>query len=98
MKSAPNPMGIFIEDMELTTSTITSEMVLCVLSVVAQGECEQKSAVITWSIVERFKKSILIVLTHNLLGYSKHRFESIILESNEVTIVKFIFSSFIKGI
>lgn len=98
LKALSNPVGIFIEDMGLNTLDTTSEMILGMLSVVAQGESEQKSAAITWSIIERFKKGIPIVPTHNLLGYSKDRFGSIIIEENEATIVRFIFESFIKGI
>lgn len=98
LKTLSNPVGIFIEDLGLNTLDTTSEMILGMLSVVAQGESEQKSAAITWSIIERFKKGIPIVPTHNLLGYTKDRFGSIIIEKNEATIVKFIFSSFIKGI
>ena len=97
LKSLPYPVGIFIEDMGLNTLDTTSEMILGMLSVVAQGESEQKSAAITWSIIERFKKGIPIVPTHNLLGYTKDRFGSIIIEENEATIVRFIFESFIKG-
>lgn len=67
------------------------------MRVIAQGESEQKSAAITWSIIERFKKGLPIIPTHNLLGYTKDRFGNIIIAKAEEEIVKFIFSSFIEG-
>lgn len=98
LKSLPKPVGIFIEDMGLNTLDTTSEMILGMLSVIAQGESEQKSAAITWSIIERFKKGIPIIPTHNLLGYSKDRFGTIVIEKNEASVVRFIFESFINGV
>ena len=43
-----------------------SEFILGVMSIVAQGENEQKSASITWSVIEGFKRGNLIIPTHNL--------------------------------
>lgn len=40
MKTLPNPVGILIEDMGLNTLDTTSEMILGMLNVVAQGESE----------------------------------------------------------
>lgn len=98
LKALPNPVGILIEDMGLNTLDTTSEMILGMLSVVAQGESEQKSAAINWSIIERFKKGIPVIPTHNLLGYSKDKFGCIVIEDNEANVVKFIFKSFIEGV
>ena len=98
LKALPNPVGILIEDMGLNTLDTTSEMILGMLSVVAQGESEQRSAAINWSIIERFKKGIPVIPTHNLLGYSKDKFGYIVIEDNEANVVKFIFKSFIDGV
>lgn len=49
LKALPNPVGIYIEDINLNTLDTNSEFILGVMSIVAQRESEQKSASITWS-------------------------------------------------
>lgn len=63
LKALPNPVGVFIEDLNINTLDTTSETLLLMLSVVAQAESEQKSEAITWSIIERFKKGLPIIPT-----------------------------------
>lgn len=74
LKALPRPVGILIEDINLNTLDTKGELVLGVMSIIAQGESEQKSASITWSIIERFKCGIPIIPTHNLLGYTKDKY------------------------
>ncbi|MBO0487175.1 recombinase family protein [Vagococcus fluvialis] len=97
LKALPNPVGVLIEDLNLNTLDSTSETLLLVISAVAQSESEQKSESITWSIIERFKKGLAIIPTHNLLGYTKDRFGLIIIQEDEAEIVKFIYNSFLNG-
>ncbi|RJU03499.1 recombinase family protein, partial [Klebsiella pneumoniae] len=47
LKALPHPVGILIEDINLNTLDTKGELVLGVMSIVAQGESEQKSASIT---------------------------------------------------
>lgn len=75
LKALPNPVGVFIEDLNINTLDTTSETLLLMLSVVAQAESEQKSEAITWSIIERFKKGLPIIPTHNFLGFTKDKLE-----------------------
>ncbi|CAD5902533.1 recombinase family protein [Carnobacterium maltaromaticum] len=97
LKALSNPVGILIENLNINTLDTNSELILGIVSIIAQGESEQKSEAITWSIIERFKKGIPIIPTHNLLGYSKDKFGSIIIVDDEASIVKYIFNSFING-
>lgn len=97
LKALSNPVGILIENLNINTLDTNSELILGIVSILAQGESEQKSEAITWSIIERFKKGIPIIPTHNLLGYSKDKFGSIIIVDDEASIVKYIFNSFING-
>ena len=59
-----------------------------VMSIVAQGESEQKSASITWSIIERFKRGVPIIPTHNLLGYTKDKYGQIVIDESEAKVVR----------
>ena len=67
------------------------------MSIVAQGESEQKSVSITWSVIEGFKRGIPIIPTHNLLGYKKDQYGRIVIDESEAKIVRFLYDSFIDG-
>ncbi|XCY70254.1 recombinase family protein [Streptococcus iniae] len=97
LKSLPSPVGIYIEDINLNTLDTNSEFILGIMAIVVQGESEQKSASITWSIIERFKRGIPIIPTHNLLGYTKDQYSRIIIDDSEAKIVRFIYDSYIDG-
>lgn len=97
LKSLPQPVGIYIEDINLNTLDTKSEFILGILAIVAQGESEQKSASITWSIIERFKKGLPIIPTHNFLGYTKDEFGRVEIDKSESKVVKFIYDSYING-
>ncbi|HGF7553591.1 recombinase family protein [Enterococcus faecium] len=98
LKALPNPVGVFIEDLNINTLDTTSETSLLMLSVVAQAESEQKSEAIKWSIIERFKKGMPIIPTHNFLGFTKDRFGRIVIEESEAEIVRFIYKNFLEGV
>lgn len=98
LKALSNPVGVFIEDLNINTLDTTSETSLLMLSVVAQAESEQKSEAITWSIIERFKKGLPIIPTHNFLGFTKDRFGKIVIEESEAEIVRFIYKNFLEGV
>lgn len=97
LKALEPPVGILIEDVNINTLDNRSELFLGFLSLIAQGESEQKSASITWSIIERFKKGLPIIPTHNLLGYGNDRYGKIAILENEAEIVRLIYNSFIEG-
>lgn len=98
LKALSSPVGVFIEDLNINTLDTTSETSLLMLSVVAQAESEQKSEAITWSIIERFKKGLPIIPTHNFLGFTKDKFGKVVIEESEAEIVRFIYKNFIDGI
>lgn len=97
LKALPHPVGILIEDINLNTLDTKGELVLGVMSIVAQGESEQKSASITWSIIERFKHGIPIIPTHNLLGYIKDKYDQIVIDDSEAKVARYIYDSYMNG-
>lgn len=98
LKTLTNPVGIFIEDLNLNTLDSTGETILVMFNTVAQSESEQKSEAIKWSIIERFKKGLPIIPTHNLLGFTKDRFGRIKIDSDEAEVVRLIYHNFLNGV
>ena len=98
LKGLNPPVGVCFETENLNTIETNSELILGVISLVAQGESEQKSAAITWSFIERCKKGIAVFSTYNLLGYDKDRFGKIIIADDEAEVVRYIYSLYLDGL
>ena len=97
LKMLSPPVGVLFETESLNTLESKNEFTLGVMSLVAQGESEQKSAAITWSIIERFKKGIPIISTHNLLGFDKDPFGQVVIVEEEANIIRYIYDSYMDG-
>lgn len=97
LKSLDPPVGVYFEAENLNTLESKNEFTLGVMSLVAQGESEQKSAAIIWSVIERFKKGIPILSTHNLLGYDKDRFGKMIIVDEEAAVIRYIYACYMAG-
>lgn len=97
LKTLHPPIGVLFESENLNTIESKNEFTLGVMSLVAQGESEQKSAAITWSIIERFKKGIPIISTHNLLGFDKNHLGQIVIVEEEANIIRYIYESYMDG-
>ncbi len=98
LKALNPPVGVFFETEGLNTTESKNEFTLGILSLVAQGESEQKSASIRWSIIQRFKKGIPIIPTHCLLGYDKDRFGNLFIVQEEAEVVKYIYACYLDGL
>lgn len=97
LKALDPPVGVFFENEGLNTAESKNEFTLGVMSLVAQGESEAKSAAITWSIMQRFEKGIPIIPTHNLLGFDKDPYGKVIIVEEEAFIIRFIYESYVNG-
>lgn len=97
LKALNPPVGVYFEDVSLNTVEAKNEFTLGVMSLVAQGESEAKSAAITWSVIERFKNGIPIVSTTYLLGYDKDNFGKLVIVEEEAEVVRYIFNSYLDG-
>lgn len=98
LKALNPPVGIIFEDINLNTNEAKNEFTLGVMSLVAQGESEQKSAAIKWSIVERFKNGVPIIPTNNLLGYDKNHLGQIVIVAEEAEVIKYIYNSYLADL
>ena len=98
LKSLNPPVGILFEMEGFNTADTKNEFMLGVLSLVAQGESESKSAAILWSIIQRFKKGMPIFSTHNLLGYDKNLYGEVVVAEDEAEVVKYIYSCYMDDL
>lgn len=97
LKSLNPPVGVYFEAENLNTIESKNEFTLGVMSLVAQGESEQKSASIIWSVIERFKRGIPIIFTYNLLGYDKDRYGKMIIDEEEAEVIRYIYGCYEDG-
>lgn len=98
LKTLNPPVGVYFETEGFNTAESKNEFTLGIMSLVAQGESEQKSANIRWSIIQRFKKGIPIIPTHFLLGYDKDRFGNLFIVPQEAEVIKYIFNCYLDGL
>ena len=98
LKALSPPVGVYFEDVSLNTVEAKNEFTLGVMSLVAQGESEAKSAAITWSIIERFKNGIPIISTTYLLGYDKDSYGKLVIVEEEAEVIRYIYSSYLSGL
>lgn len=97
LKHMTPPIGIFFETEKLNTLDATSEMVLTILSIVAQEESEQKSNSLKWSYRRRFKKGIPVNNMWAVMGYDTDENGNIFIVEKEAEIVRFMYQSYIEG-
>ncbi|MBV4420183.1 recombinase family protein [Clostridium tyrobutyricum] len=97
LKALNPPVGVYFEAENLNTIESKNEFTLGVMSLVAQGESEQKSASIIWSVIERFKRGIPIISTHNLLGYDKDRYGKMVIDEEEAEVIRYIYGCYKDG-
>ena len=88
------PVGVYFETEKLNTLDRSSDMVITVLSLVAQSESEQKSNSLKWSFKRRMEKGIGIYPNWALLGYKGHEWE---IDEDEADIVRTIYSLYLEG-
>lgn len=88
------PVGVYFETEKLNTLDRSSDMVITVLSLVAQSESEQKSNSLKWSFKRRRAQGLGIYPNWALLGYKGHDWE---IDEDEADIVRTIYSLYLEG-
>jgi DNA invertase Pin-like site-specific DNA recombinase len=88
------PVGVYFEAEKLNTLDRSSDMVITVLSLVAQSESEQKSNSLKWSFKRRRAQGLGIYPNWSLLGYKDHDWE---IDEDEADVVRTIYSLYLEG-
>ena len=89
-------IAVFFEKENINTLSENSEQLLSILSSLAQGEAESTSTNNKWSIIKRFKKGTYIIGTP-ALGYTNNEEGELVIEEQEVEIVRYIFKQYLNG-
>ena len=88
------PVGVFFETEHLNTLDRSSDMVVTVLSLVAQSESEQKSYSLKWSFKRRRAQGLGIYPNWALLGYKGHEWEIV---EEEADVIRTIYNLYLSG-
>lgn len=88
------PVGVYFETEHLNTLDKSSDMVITVLSLVAQSESEQKSNSLKWSFKRRRAQGLGVYPNWALLGYKGHDWE---IDEDEADVVRTIYNLYLEG-
>ena len=91
------PVGVYFETEKLNTLDKSSDMVITVLSLVAQSESEQKSNSLKWSFRRRRAQGLGIYPNWALLGYGMDADQNWVIIEEEADVVRTIYTLYIEG-
>ncbi len=98
LSSLPNPVAVEFETEGIMYSGDgQNNLLIAILSALAEMESQQKSEAIKAGIRWRMAEGIYKFSVHNTLGYYRDHFGRIVIEPFEAEIVKFIYDSFLEG-
>ena len=97
LRQLPNPVGIYFEKENINTLDAGSELLLTILSALAQEESRSISTNIKWALQKNFQNGKPQINLNRMLGYKKGENGSWVIIPEEAKIVRFIFNEHIKG-
>ena len=92
------PVGIFFEKENIDTLDATGELILTILSALAQDESRSISDNIRWSIQKKFQRGEAMVDLNRMLGYDKGPDGEWLINPVQAEIVRYIFERFVCGV
>jgi DNA invertase Pin-like site-specific DNA recombinase len=90
-------VGIMFEKESINTLDSKGEVLLTILSSLAQDESRSISENSTWGIRRRFEQGRVIVNHTKFMGYDKDKNGNLMINDEQATIVKRIYSEFLNG-
>jgi site-specific DNA recombinase len=89
-------IAVFFEQENINTLSENSEVLLTILSSLAQGEAESTSTNNKWAVIKRFKDGTFKISTP-AIGYVNNEEGELIVEDKEVEIARYIFKQYLSG-
>jgi DNA invertase Pin-like site-specific DNA recombinase len=97
LKGLPNPVGVYFEKENIDTLDAKSELLLTILSSLAQDESRSISENVRWSIQKRFQQGKAHCPTTTFLGYDKDAEGNLIINEVQAKTIRRIFNEFLSG-
>ncbi len=91
-------IGVFFEEQNINTLDSTGELMLTILSSLAQDESRNISENVRWGIRSRFQQGRLHLNTNRFLGYDKDENGNLIINPEQAKLVRRVYDSFLNGI
>ena len=89
---------IYFEKENIWTLDSKGELLITIMSSLAQEESRSLSENCTWGIRKRFEEGKVKMSYKNFLGYEKDKAGNIVINEREAKIVKYIYSRFLHGL
>lgn len=90
-------IAVIFEKENLNTLDATSEIVLTILSSLAQDESRNISENVKWGIARRYEKGIVLVNYNRFMGYTKNEDGELVIVPEEAKTVRLIFRMYLEG-
>ncbi len=90
-------IGVFFEKEGINTLDGVGEVLLTILSSLAQEESRNLSENTRWGVVRRFEKGIVTVNHNKFMGYTKDKSGQLLIVPEEAEIVRKIFRLYLEG-
>jgi len=97
LKSLDKPVGIIFDRESINTLDSRSEVLLTIISSIAEEESRTISANVSWGVQKRFSQGKPHIPTTYFLGYDEDEEGNLIINEEEAKTVKRIFREFISG-
>jgi len=91
------PVGVFFEAENMNSLDSAMDLLITVMSAIAQGESQQKSESIKWAFRNRAKQGISTIPTWQLYGYEKDSDGEMFIVEDEAKVVRLIYKRFLDG-
>ena len=91
-------VGIYFEKESINTLNAESELMLSILSSVAEEELVSISQNMRWAYQRRFKQGKVMINTKRFLGYDKDKNGNLIVNEDQAAIVRRIFKDYLSGL
>ncbi len=90
-------IAVFFEKENINTLETNGEVLLTILSSLAQDESRSISENVKWGIAKKFQNGRVLVNTTRFLGYDKDENGELIINEEQAKIVRRIFSEYLEG-
>lgn len=91
------PIGIYFEKENIDTLDASSELLLTILSALAQEESRSISENIRWTFQKKFQSGKPQINLNRMLGYDKGEDGEWVINSEQAEVIRFIFRKYVSG-